>query len=131
MSFTSINDAKVKLLNQNYLEMVQKYGKESIIICLNNYYKIPRTDTRKEIGRVFVSIVNNIIVEILSIDLPSKLDIRNEEIIDTLIKCSKLDKYKLMWGVSLTGVPFNTTINSNNVDVIYPSIYGSVTKNKS
>jgi hypothetical protein len=34
-----------------------------------------------------------------------------------------------MWGVSLTGVPFNTTINSNNVDVIYPSIYGSVTKN--
>ena len=36
-----------------------------------------------------------------------------------------------MWGVSLTGVPFNTTINSNNVDVIYPSIYGSVTKNKS
>ena len=45
------------------------------------------------------------------------------------LKVSKLDKYKLMWGVSLTGVPFNTTINSNNVDVIYPSIYGSVTKN--
>ena len=94
MSFTSINDAKVKLLNQNYLEMVQKYGKESIIICLNNYYKIPRTDTRKEIGRVYVSIINDIIVEILSIDLPSKLDIRNEEIMNTLIKCSKLDKYK-------------------------------------
>lgn len=94
MGFISMNDAKSKLLNQNYLEMVQKYGKESIIICLNDYYKIPRTDTRKEIGRVYVSIINDIIVEILSIDLPSKLDIRNEEIMDTLIKCSKVDKYK-------------------------------------
>ena len=92
MSFTSINDAKVKLLNQNYLEMETKYGKENIIVCLNDYYKIPRTDIKKEIGRVYVSIVNNIIVEILHIDLLSKLDIQNEEIMDTLIKCSKLDK---------------------------------------
>jgi len=34
-----------------------------------------------------------------------------------------------MWGVSLTGVPFNTTINKKNVDVIYPSIYDTVKEN--
>jgi len=45
------------------------------------------------------------------------------------LQYTKLDKYKFIWGVSITGVPFNTTINTNNVDVIYPSIYGSVTKN--